>query len=248
MERRWRRAPARGRLLAAGLHQGQDATGLEAAMESERCAGGNRKLVQNLSFAPGSSLVNRAPDSIVSERTRSSADAAALSLPLCRFCQAPLRQTFVDLGMSPLSNAYLSAAQLNRMEPFYPLCARVCLQCFLVQLDAVAGPEELFGDYAYFSSYSASWLKHAQAYASAMIERFQFDARSLVVEVASNDGYLLQYFRERGIPVLGIEPARNVARAAEGKGIPTLAKFFGRALAGELAASGRQAQLIVGNN
>ncbi len=150
--------------------------------------------------------------------------------------------------MSPLSNAYLSAAQLNQMEPFYPLCARVCMQCFLVQLDAVAAPEELFGDYAYFSSYSESWLKHAQAYAAGMIERFRFDTRSLVVEVASNDGYLLQYFRERGIPVLGIEPARNVAREAEGKGIPTLVRFFGKALAGELAASGQQAELIVGNN
>jgi 2-polyprenyl-3-methyl-5-hydroxy-6-metoxy-1,4-benzoquinol methylase len=150
--------------------------------------------------------------------------------------------------MSPLSNAYLTAAQLNQMEAFYPLCARVCTQCFLVQLEPVAGPEELFGDYAYFSSYSASWLKHAQAYATGMIERFHFDAQSLVAEVASNDGYLLQYFQERGIPVLGIEPARNVARAAEDKGIPTLAKFFGKELASELAASGRQAELIVGNN
>jgi len=150
--------------------------------------------------------------------------------------------------MSPLSNAYLHHEQLQQMEPYYPLCARVCDRCFLVQLEPVACPEELFGDYAYFSSFSESWLRHARDYAGCMVERFTLSPASLVVEVASNDGYLLQYFHARGIPVLGIEPARNVAKAAENKGIPTLPKFFGTDTARELAAAGRQADLIVGNN
>jgi 2-polyprenyl-3-methyl-5-hydroxy-6-metoxy-1,4-benzoquinol methylase len=171
-----------------------------------------------------------------------------MSLPECRFCGSPLQQTFVDLGMSPLSNGYLRPEQLSQMEPFYPLHARVCGQCFLVQLEEFERPERIFADYAYFSSYSQSWLDHARKYAEAMIERFQLDGKSFVVEVASNDGYLLQYFQAKGVPVLGVEPAHNVAQAAEKKGIRTLAKFFSVRTAHELRAAGPQADLIVGNN
>ncbi len=167
----------------------------------------------------------------------------------CRFCGGALALSFADLGMSPLSNAFLRAGQLDRMEPFYPLHARVCEQCFLVQLEQFAAPEALFGgEYAYFSSYADSWLEHAAAYAEAMTGRFGLGAGSRVVEIASNDGYLLQYFVQRGIPVLGIEPADNVAAAAEAKGVPTVRRFFGTATARELAASGKQADLLVGNN
>ena len=171
-----------------------------------------------------------------------------MSVPKCRFCGSPLQQTFADLGMSPLSNAYLRAEQLGQMEPFYPLHARVCGQCFLVQLEQFEVPEKIFGDYAYFSSYSESWLDHARQYANRMTERFRLDGNSLVVEVASNDGYLLQYFKAAGIPVLGIEPAQNVAKTAEEKGIPTLTKFFGTRTARELQAEGRLADLMVCNN
>ncbi len=166
----------------------------------------------------------------------------------CRFCGATLEHTFVDLGMSPLSNAYLRFEQLNQMEPFYPLHAHVCDQCFLVQLEQFEPPEKIFGDYAYFSSYSQSWLSHACGYAERAIKRFRLDRESLVVEVASNDGYLLQYFQQKDIPVLGIEPARNVAEAARKKGIPTISKFFGVQTARELLAAGQQADLIVANN
>lgn len=166
----------------------------------------------------------------------------------CRFCQTPLQHTFVDLGMSPLSNAYLAPQEIHRMEPFYPLHAFVCDSCFLVQLEEFETPEEIFSDYAYFSSYSDLWLNHARIYAQAMTERFGLGAQSRVVEVASNDGYLLQYFRERGIPVLGIEPAANVAAVAEQKGIPSLVKFFGVNTAKGLAEQNRQADLLVANN
>ena len=171
-----------------------------------------------------------------------------MSLPTCRSCRSPLGHSFVDLGMSPLSNAYLRPEQLNQMEPFYPLHARVCDQCFLVQLEQFECPEKIFGEYAYFSSYSESWLNHAREYAEQMTARFHLDQRSLVVEVASNDGYLLQYFQAKGIPVLGVEPAQNVAKAAEKKGVPTLTKFFGTHAAQELEAAGQQADLIVCNN
>ena len=171
-----------------------------------------------------------------------------MNLPQCRFCGAALQHTFVDLGMSPLSNAYLRIEQLNQMEPFYPLHARVCDQCFLVQLEQFEGPEKIFGDYAYFSSYSESWLCYARDYAHCAVERFRLHKDSLVVEVASNDGYLLQYFQQNGIPVLGVEPARNVAEAARKKGIATVSKFFGVETARELHAAGKQADLIVANN
>ena len=171
-----------------------------------------------------------------------------MSVPECRFCGTPVQQTFADLGMSPLSNAYLRPEQLSQMEPFYPLRARVCGECFLVQLEQFEAPEKIFGDYAYFSSYSESWLNHARKYAEGMTERFRLNGKSLVVEVASNDGYLLQYFQAKGIPVLGVEPAQNVAQAAEKKGVRTVTKFFGVRTARELLADGLPADLIVGNN
>jgi 2-polyprenyl-3-methyl-5-hydroxy-6-metoxy-1,4-benzoquinol methylase len=171
-----------------------------------------------------------------------------MRLPRCRFCGSSLETTFADLGMSPLSNSYLRPEELNQSEPFYPLHARVCDRCFLVQLEQFECPEKIFTEYAYFSSYSESWLRHARQYAERMTERFRLDRSSLVIEVASNDGYLLQYFRAKSVPVLGIEPAQNVVKAAEKKGIRTLAKFFGTQTARELEAGGRQADLIVCNN
>ncbi|HST34330.1 MAG TPA: class I SAM-dependent methyltransferase [Solirubrobacteraceae bacterium] len=165
----------------------------------------------------------------------------------CRFCGAPLEAVFADLGMSPLANSYLPPERVDAMEPFYPLRALVCGKCFLVQLEEFETPEQIFSDYAYFSSYSSSWLEHSRRYAEQMIERLGLDERSQVVELASNDGYLLQFFRERQISVLGVEPAANVAEVAKEKGIPTVVEFFGedvaRSLAGESAAD-----LLLGNN
>jgi 2-polyprenyl-3-methyl-5-hydroxy-6-metoxy-1,4-benzoquinol methylase len=171
------------------------------------------------------------------------------SRPLCcRSCKTALRYTFVDLGMSPLANSYLDVDQHNRCERYYPLHAYVCHRCFLVQLESMTSPIEIFSDYAYFSSYSESWLDHARTYAEKAIAMFAVQPTALVVEVASNDGYLLQYFAARGIPVLGIEPARNVAQAAIDRGVPTEIRFFTAAYAQELAAAGRRADLIVANN
>jgi len=168
--------------------------------------------------------------------------------PRCRFCGTKLENTFVDLGMSPLCENYLASEHLNQMEPFYPLHVQVCGNCFLVQLEAYVTPEHIFSDYAYFSSYSDSWLAHAKRYTDLMVERFGIGAKSFVVELASNDGYLLQYFVENKVPVLGIEPAANVADVAIRKGVPTIVKFFGRETARELVASGKQADLLLGNN
>lgn len=168
--------------------------------------------------------------------------------PLCRFCSSPLRHTLVDLGMSPLCESYLSAAQLNRMEPFYPLRVYICDHCYLAQLEEYVSPEEIFTEYAYFSSYADSWLKHAKNYTDLMSERFEINSSSFVVELASNDGYLLQYFVEKGVPVLGIEPARNVAKVAIEKGIPTRVEFFGEKMAADLVSEGRKADLVLGNN
>ena len=165
----------------------------------------------------------------------------------CRFCGTPLTHVFADLGMSPLANAYLSEEQLGQMEPFYPLRALVCHECFLVQLEDYETPDVIFSDYAYFSSYSTTWLDHSRRYAEMAIERFGLNESSRVVELASNDGYLLQYFQEREIPVLGIEPAANVAEVAREKGIRTIVKFFGRATAREVAAM-MNADLVIGNN
>jgi SAM-dependent methyltransferase len=165
----------------------------------------------------------------------------------CRFCATPLEATFADLGMSPLANSNVPLEHANAMERFYPLHAYVCSQCFLVQLGEFESPEHIFSDYLYFSSYSSSWLEHSQRYVEAMTERFGLDGSSRVVEIASNDGYLLQYFVQRGIPVLGIEPAANVAPYAEEKGVTTLVKFFGVETATEVAAE-QQADLLLGNN
>lgn len=171
-----------------------------------------------------------------------------IKIPQCRFCDHPLEQTFVDLGMSPLSNAYLSIDHLQNAEKFYPLHTYVCSNCWLVQLEEFESPSEIFSDYAYFSSYSGTWLRHAQEYTEKMISRFGFNPTSQVIEIASNDGYLLQYFQQQGIPVLGIEPAANVAEVAINKGIPSLVKFFGVDTAKELLAQGKQADLLLGNN
>src|SRR5690242_6291928 len=166
----------------------------------------------------------------------------------CRFCGENLTHTFVDLGMSPLCESYISVEQLNEMERFYPLHVYVCDNCLLVQLLEYVSPDKIFSDYAYFSSYSDSWLKHAQRYVEMAITRFGLDSKSQVVEIASNDGYLLQYFLQRGIPVLGVEPAANVAEVAERKGIPSIVRFFGEKTAGDLISHGKQADLLLGNN
>jgi SAM-dependent methyltransferase len=168
--------------------------------------------------------------------------------PICRFCRNPLRRTVVDLGMSPLCESYVEAARLDDMEPFYPLHVRICDSCFLVQLRAYVPPEEIFTEYAYFSSYSSSWLEHARRYADMISERLCLGPDKLVVELGSNDGYLLQAFVERGIPALGIEPAGNVAEVAAERGVPTMVAFFGAATARRLAVEGRRADLLVANN
>lgn len=168
----------------------------------------------------------------------------------CRFCHNPLQHTFIDLGKSPIANDYLTSEQLNQKEKFYPLHTYVCEECLLVQLEEFESPDHIFGDgdYAYFSSYSESWLAHAKAYTDVMVEKFGFNNHSQVIEIASNDGYLLQYFQEKGIPVLGIEPAANTAEVAIAKGIPSLTKFFGIQTARELVAANQQADLLLGNN
>jgi SAM-dependent methyltransferase len=166
----------------------------------------------------------------------------------CRSCGATLRHTFVNLGMSPLANSYVKPEQLNQTEPVYPLHAYVCAECFLVQLKSIAKPEDIFSDYAYFSSYSDTWVEHARAYTDAVTKRFGLNGKSWVVEIASNDGYLLQFFVAKGVAVLGIEPAANVAQAAIQKSIPTMVRFFGEDIARDLAMQGKQADLIIGNN
>jgi len=165
----------------------------------------------------------------------------------CRFCAAPLEHVFADLGMSPLANSYLAPDQVNAMEPFYPLRALACSGCFLVQLEEFETPHAIFSDYAYFSSYSSSWLEHSRRYAGEMIDRWGLDGASHIVELASNDGYLLQYFRELQISVLGVEPAANVAKVALQKGIPTLVEFFGVDTAQSLLPDSA-ADLLIGNN
>lgn len=167
----------------------------------------------------------------------------------CRYCATPLRQVFCDLGMAPFSNAFIKPGQADRTEPFYPLCTYVCHKCRLVQTQDFGRPEKIFDDnYAYYSSYSESWLAHSRRYCEAMTARFGLHGQSRVIEIASNDGYLLQYFKQRDIPVLGIEPAANVAKAAQAAGIETLINFFGTDTAAELAGNGVQADLLLGNN
>src|SRR5512143_2065669 len=166
----------------------------------------------------------------------------------CRFCQTPLQHQFVSLGVSPLSNAFLTRDQLSRMEPFYPLEAWVCHRCFLVQIDQFEKPQSIFSDYAYFSSYSDTWLEHSRAYVDQVIRDYQIGQDSFVVEIASNDGYLLQNFIPYKIPVLGVEPAQNVAQEANRKGIPTTIFFFGRKTAERMIDTHGRADLLIANN
>jgi len=167
----------------------------------------------------------------------------------CRHCGSLLEHTFLDLGFAPPSNAYLSEADRTRPERYYPLKLMVCTHCWLVQTEDYARKEELFSsDYAYFSSTSSTWLSHAKSYAEAMVEDLDLDESSFIIEVASNDGYLLRNFVEVGVPCLGIEPTASTAEAAETQGIPVLREFFGESLGKQLAAEGRQADLIIGNN
>jgi hypothetical protein len=166
----------------------------------------------------------------------------------CRLCRAQLTTTFVDLGMSPLCESFLPGDQIDRMEPYFPLHALVCHKCFLVQLQEYVRPEHIFTEYAYFSSYSTSWVEHARRYCEMIVARFGLGPKSQVFEIASNDGYLLQHFNKFGVPVLGIEPAVNVAEAARRKNVPTMVEFFGLNLARRLVSEGQRADLIIGNN
>jgi len=166
----------------------------------------------------------------------------------CRFCASPLSTTLVDLGMSPLCQTHITPDQLHEMEPFYPLHAYVCGKCYLVQLQEFVSPGDIFSEYAYFSSYSTSWVEHARRYAEMAIRRFSLSSRSKVMEIASNDGYLLQHFVAAGVPVLGIEPAANVAKVAVDKGVPTTVRFFGRESARAIAEAHGRPNLLLGNN
>lgn len=167
----------------------------------------------------------------------------------CRFCGTELTETFIDLGKSPLCETFLTQEQLLEGENFYPLHAWVCHECFLVQLQEFVTPDEIFREYAYFSSYSDAWLEHCSAYVDQMTDQLGLDESSMVVELASNDGYLLQYFLQKNIPVLGVEPALNVAKVAEEeRGVPTRTEFFGKEFASKLAEEGVQADLVLGNN
>jgi len=166
----------------------------------------------------------------------------------CRLCGAPLTTTFVNLGMSPLCESFLPAGEIDAMEPYFPLHALVCEQCYLVQLKAYVTPDHIFSEYAYFSSYSTSWVEHARRYCEMVVQRFGLGSGSEVFEIASNDGYLLQHFLPSGVSVLGIEPAANVAEAARRKNVPTLVEFFGSSLARRLVSEGKRADLIIGNN
>jgi C-methyltransferase C-terminal domain/Putative zinc binding domain/Methyltransferase domain len=181
-------------------------------------------------------------------RVGSGSVRAAGDSVVCRFCGASLELTVVDLGMSPLCESFVPADRLEGMEPFYPLHVRACTRCWLVQLPAFVPPEEIFTEYAYFSGYSTAWVEHARAYVEMIGARLELGETDLVVELASNDGYLLQHFVGTGVPILGIDPAANVAAAAEERGVPTLVEFFGCETAQRLAAQGRRASLVVGNN
>jgi SAM-dependent methyltransferase len=166
----------------------------------------------------------------------------------CRFCKIELKNTFVNLGMSPLCESYVAEENLNKMEPFYPLHVYVCENCYLVQLEEFVSPEKIFTEYAYFSSYATSWVEHAKKFTDMIVKRLDLNRNSNVVELASNDGYLLQHFLKYEIPVLGIEPALNVAKVAQAKNINTITQFFGTTLATKLAKENQMADLIIGNN
>jgi hypothetical protein len=186
-------------------------------------------------------------DTTYSEPARTESPAAE-ERAACRFCGAPLELTVVDLGMSPLCESFLRADQTRQMEPFFPLRVFACERCYLVQLEAFVRPDEIFTEYAYFSAYSTAWVEHARQYVEMISKRLSLGSDDLVVELASNDGYLLQHFVGTGIQILGIDPAANVAEAAEARGVPTLVEFFGRELAQRLADEGKRASLILGNN
>ena len=166
----------------------------------------------------------------------------------CRLCGTLLKHTFVDLGMSPPCESFITAEQLDQMEPYYPLYAYVCDHCYLVQLKEYFSPADIFTEYAYFSSFATSWVNHAKIYCDEITEKLSLNGDSFVVEIASNDGYLLQHFLPKGIPILGIEPAANVAKAAVAKGVPTRVDFFGADLASRMVSEGKKADLIIGNN
>ena len=166
----------------------------------------------------------------------------------CMFCNSKLNQTFIDLGLSPLANSYIKQENLNQGETNFPLHVYVCEKCYLVQLQEYESPQEIFTDYAYFSSYSEIWLNHAKEYVNDMTQKLNLNKNSQVIEIASNDGYLLQYFTQKGIPVLGIEPAQNIAKVAIAKGIDTISEFFGQALAKQLQTQNKTADLLLGNN
>ena len=172
----------------------------------------------------------------------------AAARPQCLVCARPLSRSFIDLGMQPLANSYVAAEREHEPEPRFPLHARVCESCLLVQVDPVQAPESIFSDYAYFSSYSESWLRHCRDYVETMSERFGLGRQSRIVEIASNDGYLLQYFVAKGMRVLGVEPAANVAKVAIDRGIPTEVAFFGTETAGRLVIWGWSADLVVAKN
>ena len=166
----------------------------------------------------------------------------------CRFCESALTNIFLDLGMSPMANSFLKSTDLNTAEPRYPLCSYVCSNCFLVQLDEFEKPQEIFSDYAYFSSFSTTWIDHVEEFVNQSINQFKIDKEKHVIEIASNDGYLLQHFKKKDIPVLGIEPAKNIASDAESKGIPTINKFFGVDTAQELVQNGQKADFLIAFN
>jgi len=187
---------------------------------------------------------------LTAEKPVSRLDQASASAdhPACRFCGAALSRSVVDLGMSPLCESFLTSHELDRMEPFYPLNVRICDQCLLVQLPEYVAPEAIFTEYAYFSSFSDSFVRNAADYVAHIAQRLGLDENSSVVELASNDGYLLQHFVERKIPVLGVEPAQNVAAAAVERGVPTRVAFFGEETADELVREGYTADLVIANN
>ena len=166
----------------------------------------------------------------------------------CRFCNSSLTNIFLDLGMSPMANSFLKSTELDTKEPHYPLCSYVCSNCFLVQLDEFEKPQEIFSNYAYFSSFSTTWIDHVKEFVNQLINQFKIDKEKHVIEIASNDGYLLQHFKKKDIPILGIEPAKNIASYAESKGIPTINKFFGVDTAQELAQNGQKADFLIAFN
>lgn len=181
-------------------------------------------------------------------RESGTASARNLCGPRCRLCKSPLKTTFVNLGMSPLCESFVSEDHLDQMEAYYPLHVLVCDECFLVQLREYVSPENIFSDYAYFSSYSSHWVDHARRYCDMIASRLNLGPKSQVFEIASNDGYLLQHFVNLGVPAIGVEPAANVAEAARQKNVPTIVDFFGQRLARTLVREGKRADLIIGNN